>query len=366
MSTPALRAGVMGSQGGTRSCRCAGVGIPACTSLLRTATFEGIVRLAVTPGSAIRFTEEPDRVLRDLATALSVEGIEAHAVSDMTAPGEDGRRDLVVLYLASHVDTLTNDTFEYRVERVMGIARRWAEAQLGERAQGTETRAGAPSMAGATPSPVATIEDNAQALEVDADGRMSAVLRDVIGWLETTDDIGAVRQARSVLADYEVFIRRRNLSPEARLGATEGVRRCERRMGELMGRGRKGYQGHRLMAAVGAARFELAVEEARAEGNLSRANIVRKIKSTAEITTVSQVRDNGRAQPARTGAIVVEFRRSDGSLVQALEIEQGLDGPMSVAELPAGPDVPSRPPPPQVLEWFEGRRGRVGKSSLGN
>jgi len=101
----------------------------------------------------------------------------------------------------------------------------------------------------------------------------------------------------------------------ARLAATEIVRRCERRVGELVKRG----QGKGMIRKQGASRagttnmgtpmvstseifdggqttrtehyalaepspddFNAAIEEAKSEGNLSRANVVRKVKGDSK------------------------------------------------------------------------------------
>lgn len=109
---------------------------------------------------------------------------------------------------------------------------------------------------------------------------------------------------------YESVIREKELAFDAQLSATEIVRRCERRMGELVregqrdgtirkpsrvtGRGngrvddipkpRDFFSGDYertesyVMAEAPAEQFEEAITEAREEGNLSRANVVRKVK----------------------------------------------------------------------------------------
>jgi hypothetical protein len=110
-----------------------------------------------------------------------------------------------------------------------------------------------------------------------------------------------------VAIGYESVIREKELASDALLSATEIVRRCERRVGELVrqgqeegtiagrgdvGRGRTPHlskpsdivpndeelRAARALAAAGPDEFDQAVDQARQEGNLSRANVVRKIR----------------------------------------------------------------------------------------
>jgi predicted ribosome quality control (RQC) complex YloA/Tae2 family protein len=112
---------------------------------------------------------------------------------------------------------------------------------------------------------------------------------------------------------YEHVIREKEMAFDAQLSATEIVRRCERRVGQLVREGQeegtirkrgddcrtdlgnrgelgrskdnfantKEYFESMAQAAVSDQQFDAAVSEARSEGNLSRANVVRKVKGEA-------------------------------------------------------------------------------------
>jgi hypothetical protein len=372
----------------------------------RAATFEGITRLAVTPGSILQFSEEPDEALEQLATELTVEGIEARVIWQVPTVTEDTIGDLVLIYLGSHFDPRTNDTFGYVVEQVMGIARRWAKAHMRKRAgesaaladQGrstAEARLGAP-----IPGPPA--EPDANTFGVDAVEHMAGVRHRAMGWLAETNDIDAVRDAKATFVCYEALIRENKLAFDAKLSATECVRRCERRIGELVklgqevgtirskshnrprptvhrgtidGRARasdyipgggKGYAEHRAMAGADDEQFEQAVEEAKAEGNLSRANVVRKLKGDDRPTP--KLHDVQHEQPLESvypPPIVVEFRRLDGSLVEGLEVAEGPDRLVAVSIVLADPGAPSRRPSQELFAWLDAdkHRKRTPRSS---
>jgi hypothetical protein len=152
------------------------------------------------------------------------------------------------------------------------------------------------------------------ALEADPVEYMALALNRAKGWLSEATSIEEVRHEKAIAVGYESVIREKELAFDAQLAATEIVRRCERRIGELVRAGqREGTvltrgqtlrrldpvgvrdlgRPHELMG-VGLAsdavsdtyvmadappdQFEQAVAEAREEGNLSRANVVRKVK----------------------------------------------------------------------------------------
>jgi hypothetical protein len=162
------------------------------------------------------------------------------------------------------------------------------------------------------------VESDAQALEADPVGYMAVVLHRAKGWLAEATSIDAVRDTKAIAVGYESVIREKELAFDAQLSATEIVRRCERRIGELVRegqtRGEIRRQGDRpaarnqhmadavlhrdgeqqspvaifanhaegtdsyAMADAPGEQFETAIDEAKAEGNLSRANVVRKVK----------------------------------------------------------------------------------------
>jgi hypothetical protein len=356
-------------------------------------------------GRGVPPLEEPNQALEELATDLTVEGIEARVISEASSSASDTLDDLVVIYLAADVDTLTNDTFEYCIERVIDIARRWAEAQVrkeaGDRGPLVDHNGlPGPGGRGSGFPAVPDHEVNAKYLAVAATEYMAVVLRGAIEWLRLADSVDAVRQAKLNFVGYEALIREKKLASEARLSAAECVRRCERRIGELVTKGQKegafrsksvnvptsavtvgtidhrarvsdyiagggkGYADYRVMASVDDDHFDLAVEEAKAEGNLSRANVVRKIKGASGPIEPREV-NQCRVQPRRSRRIVVEFRRSDGSLLEGLTVEKGPGGLVTVTIEVAGADVPRRRPRHEMSEWLDEHTGRRMRPSRG-
>jgi len=215
--------------------------------------------------------------------------------------------------------------------------------------------------------PVAPVEPDAKSLEVDAVEHMAVVLVRVIEWLAQTNNIDTVRETKAVVVGYEALIREKKLALDAQLSASECVRRCERRIGELVKQGleegtirskrdsrprpmvpagtiddrprasdyipggAKGYAEYRVMASAADEQFEQAVEEARAEGNLSRANVVRKIKGEGQPTPKrSEVHHQQRLESPGPSRIVVEFRRLDDSMLGGVRVENGPEGLVAV------------------------------------
>lgn len=157
----------------------------------------------------------------------------------------------------------------------------------------------------------ALVPAEAPALEVDPVQHMSVVLNRAKGWLEEAKSIDEVREQKHIAVVYETALREKELAFDAQLTASELVRRCERRIGELVREGQRegtiAARGQHLsvpprgvehisspsefieggnkamgdtyaMADAPAEQFEQAIAEARQEGNLSRANVVRKVK----------------------------------------------------------------------------------------
>jgi hypothetical protein len=77
------------------------------------------------------------------------------------------------------------------------------------------------------------------ALEADPVEYMSVVLNRAKGWLGEAASIEAVRDAKAIAVGYESVIREKELAFDAQLSATEIVRRCERRIGELVREGQR-------------------------------------------------------------------------------------------------------------------------------
>jgi hypothetical protein len=140
---------------------------------------------------------------------------------------------------------------------------------------------------------------------------MAVVLNRAKGWLAEAQSIDEVRETKAIAVGYESVIREKELAFDAQLAATEIVRRCERRIGQLVREGQergeirtrgddtrtdlvrdkdevksaRGFFQHSdemshsyAMAGAPDEQFESALDEAKAEGNLSRANVVRKVK----------------------------------------------------------------------------------------
>lgn len=169
--------------------------------------------------------------------------------------------------------------------------------------------------------PEATALDAADPVEY-----MAVALNRAKGWLAEARSIEDVRETKAIAVGYESVIREKELAFDAQLSATEIVRRCERRIGELVRHGQRqgtvarpgdiggdpnqrGLQRGVDLATTSAAagvkhpseltplytmadardeEFEKAIGEARAEGNLSRANVVRKVKGEAPKTVRSE------------------------------------------------------------------------------
>lgn len=150
------------------------------------------------------------------------------------------------------------------------------------------------------------VEPDAQALDADPVGYMAVVLHRAKGWLAEAQSIDAVRDTKAIAVGYESVIREKELAFDAQLSATEIVRRCERRIGELVHEGQRDgsvlrtgetlakhplrhagedaprrareffsnnqeWNETNVLARAPDEQFEAAVEEARTEGNLSRA-----------------------------------------------------------------------------------------------
>lgn len=153
-------------------------------------------------------------------------------------------------------------------------------------------------------------------LERDPVQYMAVVLNRAKEWLSEATRIEDVRQQRAVAVGYESYIREKELAFDAQLSATEIVRRCEVRLVELIREGQAqgvihtpattrkridvttgtsiltvaeamGMAGGKsrddvyAMASVSKDEFEDALAVAKSEGNLSRANVVRKVKGEA-------------------------------------------------------------------------------------
>lgn len=177
--------------------------------------------------------------------------------------------------------------------------------------------------------------------EVDPTEYMLTVLNRAKEWLTEARSIEDVRDAKAIAVGYEAVIREKELAFDAQLAATEIVRRCERRIGELVREGQErgdiyrqgqggggdhqpgvrgsaprdhdaargqeddrrtvadafGVQRHSsravhetyAMADAPDDTFEDAIAEAREEGNLSRANVVRKVRG-------EKAPENGRSE----------------------------------------------------------------------
>jgi hypothetical protein len=68
---------------------------------------------------------------------------------------------------------------------------------------------------------------------------MQTVLHRAKSWLDEAQNIDEVRNAKAVALGYETVIREKEMAFDAQLAATEIVRRCERRVGELVKTGQE-------------------------------------------------------------------------------------------------------------------------------
>lgn len=153
------------------------------------------------------------------------------------------------------------------------------------------------------------------ALEADPVQYMAVVLNRAKQWLTEAESIDAVRNTKAIAVGYEAVLREKELAFDAQLSATEIVRRCDRRIGQLVKEGQArgeirtvadgGAPSHSTgspderstkpspndyfdhptiraasyeMAQASDDAFDQAIADAREEGNLGRANVVRKIK----------------------------------------------------------------------------------------
>lgn len=138
------------------------------------------------------------------------------------------------------------------------------------------------------------IEPDELSLQSDPVGYMSVVLHRAKGWLAEAQNIESVRDAKAIAVGYEAVIKEKELAFDAQLSATEIVRRCERRIGQLVREGQERGEIRRqgqsritnmesstlvfqdgtseradayAMAATSDAGFDQAVEEAKETGD---------------------------------------------------------------------------------------------------
>ncbi|MHB8190643.1 MAG: hypothetical protein ACYDHP_09550 [Ferrimicrobium sp.] len=162
------------------------------------------------------------------------------------------------------------------------------------------------------------VESETASMEVDPVGYMATVLYRAKSWLKEAQSIDDVRNTKAIAVGYKSVIREKEMAFDAQLAATEIVRRCERRVGELVRAGQEegtvrtstelAGQGPRThgysvrsapaeffnthkeqtdsyaMADASNEDFDQAIEDAKAEGNLSRANVVHKVQDEAKPT----------------------------------------------------------------------------------
>jgi hypothetical protein len=158
------------------------------------------------------------------------------------------------------------------------------------------------------------VESDAMALEADPVGYMTTILSQARSWLEEAEGIDDVRHAKAIAQRFENATRQKEMALGAQLAATEIVRRCERRLEELMrhrlpnstnstvahyataedsGRDKRRRSpkafvgtmrraGGRALADADGRQFDDAIREAREEGDLSRANIIRKLRGESK------------------------------------------------------------------------------------
>lgn len=217
------------------------------------------------------------------------------------------------------------------------------------------------------------VEPDSLAIEADPVGYMLVVLNRAKSWLQEAQSIDSVREAKAIAVGYESVIREKEMAADAQLAATEIVRRCERRIGELVRIGQEAGEirkagehdiirnqyvesaplldesrsspsdfyggssertGANVLASVPDEQFEHALDEGRDEGNLSRANIVRKIKGESRREAIGSILTPGHARAERD-PIHYRTRRIDAVRVLR-ETHYALDGLSSGLEVIAG------------------------------
>lgn len=189
-------------------------------------------------------------------------------------------------------------------------------------------------------------------LESDPVRYMAVVLHRAKGWLAEAQNIESVRDTKAIAVGYESVVREKELAFDAQLSATEIVRRCERRIGELVREGQRSgtvrppsreigrpavghpdempkpkdfFSGDEertasyVLADAPDEQFEQAIDSGREEGNLSRANLVRKIKSETPAPRETP-RNNGAASNGGSARPAVVSRIADQAEAMAMAI----------------------------------------------
>jgi hypothetical protein len=83
------------------------------------------------------------------------------------------------------------------------------------------------------------IKTDTTSMETDPVGYMTTVLYRAKSWLAEAQSIDDVRNTKAIAVGYESVIREKEMAFDAQLSATEIVRRCERRVGELVRAGQE-------------------------------------------------------------------------------------------------------------------------------
>lgn len=166
-----------------------------------------------------------------------------------------------------------------------------------------------------------------------------AMLDRAKSWLAQaqTTDLPEVVDAKAKAEAIRVYTVQKELGHDAELSAAEIVRRAERRIGELIregqaegtvlrrgekadlrnskisptkvfgGNGSDAFNTYAVTDGVSSEEFEEGLAEAKAEGNLSRANVVRKVKQkSGKQTTTDRIDEATRRHPV--AARVQQFR----------------------------------------------------------
>lgn len=146
----------------------------------------------------------------------------------------------------------------------------------------------------------------------NAGAYMEAMLDRAVMWLGEVEKIEDVIHQKCATEAIATFIREKELGRSAELAAAEIIRRCERRIAQLIRVGQEAGEirkrgdntkdpvlqenlvspsayirgskeivdAYAMTDGVTEKKFDEVIAEAKAEGNLSRANVVRKVKGT--------------------------------------------------------------------------------------
>ncbi len=186
-----------------------------------------------------------------------------------------------------------------------------------------------------------------KAIEEDPVKYMATLLDRAADWLEDAVALERVREFKAIALGLQTVVQEMDVAEAAQLSATEIVRRCERRIGQLVKKGQESgdirgpgkpstavqvspddfFSGARVktetyaLADIPSDQFDEILKEARFDGNLSRRNVVRLIRNLD--TPTEPVRWS--TCPRNIQEAVADFLHRDGYLNFTYNTEDELD-----------------------------------------